>query len=89
MAECWAGGMELGGGFSLRSFVNPPPSLPPSNTPFAQPSLAELASLCSLGCLGRFAGGVSFTLFNAGNFMLCSCGRAQKKNKGQAGLCHA
>jgi hypothetical protein len=86
VAECWAGGMELGGGFSLRSFVNPPPPLAPASRTLT----LRLQSLRRvLGCLGRFAGGVSFTLFNAGNFMLCSCGRAQKKNKGQAGLCHA
>ena len=63
MAECWAGGMELGGGFSLRSFVNPPPSLPL----LAPLPFACRACVVCLGAWGASLGGAAFTSLLRGN----------------------
>ena len=82
MAECWAGGMELGGGFSLRSFVKPPPLRFRFSHPY--PSLAEPAS-CAwvLGEL-RWGGGVHFSY--CGELQLIVPVACTARTKSQAGL---
>ena len=87
MAECWAGGMELGGGFSLRSFVNSPPLAPASRTPTLR--LQSLRRV--LGCLGRFAGGGGFHFSICGetHLLILARGKDAEQKTGRVVSCLA